>query len=61
MGQFGMEETLGAHLVTPLVKEGSVVGPLQLRVFRDCVVRQVYFSLVIFATLRYHTKLSKCP
>lgn len=56
MGQFGMEETLGARLVTPLLKEGSVVGPFQLRVFHDCVVRQVNSSLFIFPTLRYRTK-----
>lgn len=61
MGQFGMEEALGAHPVTPLLKAGSVVGPSHLRVFHDCVVRQVYSSLFIFPTLRYHTKLLKCP
>lgn len=61
MGQFGMEDTLGAHPVTPLLKEGSVVGPFQLRVSHDCVIRQVYSSLFIFPTLRYRTKLLKCP
>lgn len=61
MGQLGTEEALGAHPVTPLLKEGSVVAPFQLGVFHDCVVRQVYSSLFIFPTLRYLTKLLKCP
>lgn len=61
MGQFGMEEALGAHPVMPLLKEGSVVSPFQLRVLHHCVVRQVYSSLFIFPTLRYHTKLLKSP
>lgn len=60
MGQSGMEEALGAHPVTPLL-EGSAVCSFQLRVFHDCVVRQVSSSPFIFPMLRYHTKLLKCP